>query len=345
MKHIKQEIPCDALSDFCRQMAMLLKAGMSLTEGVSVLAEDCDNAGERQQLQALAAGLEVHGTLAQAMTDTGVYPGYLLRMVHLGEETGRLDDVLGTLADHYQREHSLRRSIRSAIAYPALMLGMMLLIIGVLLVRVMPVFDQVFAQLGTRLTGLSRLLMDLGLAVREYSLVLVLVAVAVAVLVLWLRRKPSLTYGLIRRIPWSRNLCDRIALCRFSGAMAIALSSGLNIHYALELASDLNEDPAFAQKLEKAQAYIEGGQELTQALHEARILSGADSRLATIGQKTGTVDVALSQIADSSRDEADRTMTAAIGLIEPTLVVVLSVLVGILLLSVLFPLLGILSTL
>lgn len=344
MKRIKQVLPCDALSDFCRQMAMLMKAGLSLNEGVTLLEEDCENSSERELLQKLSAGLDEHGSLAQAMEDAGAYPAYLLRMIHLGEETGQLDDVLSALADHYDREDSLRRSIRGAVAYPALMLGMMMLIISVLLTRVMPVFDQVFAQLGTRLTGLSRILMELGLTIREYSVVLVLILVALVALVLWLRKKPSVTYGIIRKIPWSRSLCDRIALCRFAGAMSIALSSGLNTQYAMELATELNEDPAFSEKLKVAHEKIEEGEDLTQALHQVGILTGADSRLAFIGQKTGTVDAALSRIADSSREDADRAMTAAIAMIEPTLVIILSLLVGVLLLSVLFPLLGILAT-
>lgn len=96
------------------------------------------------------------GRLDQALEETKVFPEYLIRMTQIGEETGTLDEVMESLAEHYDREEAIRRSVRSAISYPLLMIGMMLVIIIILMTKVMPVFDQVFRQFGQEMTGFSR---------------------------------------------------------------------------------------------------------------------------------------------------------------------------------------------
>ena len=101
-------------------------------------------------------------------------------MVQIGEETGTLDEVMSALGEHYEREDSIAKSIRNAVTYPMIMIGMMLVVILVLLVKVMPIFNQVFVQLGTEMTGFSGALMQIGNAISRYSVVLVVLLAATA---------------------------------------------------------------------------------------------------------------------------------------------------------------------
>ena len=343
MKHSKPKLSNENLSGLCRQLAMLLRAGIPVGQGLELLAQDAETAKDQALFLRLEALEQEKGNLTDALEETGLFPEYLRRMVRLGEEAGRLDDVMTSLADHYDREASLRDSIRGAVLYPLVMLGMLLAILAVLLGKVMPVFDQVFAQLGTRLTGLSRVLMDLGLGLRQGSVVLAVLALALVGAAFWLKAKPALAFRLLRAFPWSRNICEKTALCRLAGALSLALSSGLNTQYALELAGELTGDPDFCRRLSQAGKDLEENGDLTAALRRAKILTGAHSHLALVGSRTGALDDAFSRIAEECRAEADRSAASAIALIEPSLVAVLSVLVGIVLLSVLAPMLGILS--
>lgn len=343
MKHSKATLSNETLSSFCRQLGMLLRSGFPLEQGLELLAQDAESPRERGILERLELLTREKGALTPALEELGLFPDYLCRMVRLGEEAGRLDDVMASLADHYDREGSLRDSVRGAVVYPLVMLGMLIAILAVLLTRVMPVFDQVFAQLGSRLTGLSRMLMELGQGMRQYGIVLAAVAVALLAVILWIRKKPKLYYPLVRKLPWGRNICEKTALCRLAGAMALALSSGLAPEYALELAGELTRDPDFRRRLDTAGELLRQTGDLTQALRQAGILTGAHSHLALVGSRTGALDDAFSRIAEECRAEADRAAASAIALIEPSLVVVLSVIVGVVLLSVLTPMLGILS--
>ena len=339
----KQKLSAREVSGFREQLAVVLKAGIYLSEGLEMMTQDNEKPEERAALIAIRETMEQTGTLAPALQAAEIFPAYMVHMVQLGEETGRLEEVLEALAGHYSREQEIHDSVRTAVAYPGLMLGMVVVIVAVLLTQVMPIFQQVFAQLGTELTGFSRVLMELGQSLRS-GVVLAVVLAAIAAVVIWLlirgRKEPART---MRRIPGLKRLCNDLALCRFAGGMALALRSGLNPEHALELACQLNEDPEYGQRLEKVCQSVEQGEDLTQALTREGILTGVYGRMASIGRKTGTLDETMIRIAQNAQEQVDTTIARILGRIEPALVVVLSLLVGGVLMSVMFPLLGILS--
>lgn len=117
------------IASFCSEMAMILKSGISSLEGVDLLREDAQTKAEKELLDEIYQSVMNTGRLDQALEETKVFPEYLIRMTQIGEETGTLDEVMESLAEHYDREEAIRRSVRSAISYPLLMIGMMLVII------------------------------------------------------------------------------------------------------------------------------------------------------------------------------------------------------------------------
>lgn len=157
------------IASFCSEMAMILKSGISSLEGVDLLREDAQTKAEKELLDEIYQSVMDTGRLDQALEETKVFPEYLIRMTQIGEETGTLDEVMVSLAEHYDREEAIRRSVRSAISYPLLMIGMMLVIIIILMTKVMPVFDQVFRQFGQEMTGFSRGILLAGNALSRYS--------------------------------------------------------------------------------------------------------------------------------------------------------------------------------
>lgn len=344
MGKAKQKLSCTEVAGFCEQLAMILNAGIYLGEGLEMMSQDNAQPEEQQVLRSLRENMEASGALAPALEAAAVFPDYMVHMVRLGEETGRLEEVMDALAQHYAREQEIRDSVRTAVTYPAMMLGMVILIVVVLLTQVMPIFEQVFAQLGAELTGLSRVLMNLGSALRGGGVVIAVVVLVLIALGLWLATRGRKTLGAICRVfPGLRKLSDDVALCRFAGGMALALRSGLNPEYALELVYRLNEDPWFGQRLDRVREEMERGSDMTEALTREGILTGVYGRMAAIGRKTGALDETMVRIAESTQDEVDRTIARTLSRIEPALVVVLSLLVGGILMSVMFPLLGILS--
>ena len=148
------------LASFCGQIALILKSGISALEGLNIMLEDTFSPEEEPILNALIDSMQETGSLYQALDETKLFPSYMIHMVQIGEETGTLDEVMAALQTHYEREDAVSKSIRSAVTYPMIMTGMMVAVIIVLLVKVMPIFNQVFVQLGSEMTGFSRMLMN-----------------------------------------------------------------------------------------------------------------------------------------------------------------------------------------
>lgn len=336
------------LSSFCGQTALILKSGISVTEGLTIMLEDAASSDEKEVLEGLLEGVQETGQLYQAMEKLEIYPSYMLHMVQIGEETGTLDEVMEALQNHYEREESIGRSIRNSVTYPLIMTGMMAVVIVVLLVKVMPIFNQVFIQLGTEMTGFSRVLMDMGTIINRYAIVFIAILVIIAGLAVYCTRTASgrsLLQKLGYKLRFTRVIYEELAACRFASGMALTLSSGLNPERSMELVHSLNDDTLFQKKLDLCQNEINDGKDLSQALFTSGMFTGIYARMASIGSKTGAMDQVMEQIAELYQDDIDTRMNNILAILEPTLVILLSLIVGVILLSVMLPLMGIMSSL
>ncbi len=336
------------LSSFCGQTALILKSGISVTEGLTIMLEDAASPDEKEVLEGLLEGVQETGQLYQAMEKLEIYPSYMLHMVQIGEETGTLDEVMEALQNHYEREESIGRSIRNSVTYPLIMTGMMAVVIVVLLVKVMPIFNQVFIQLGTEMTGFSRVLMDMGTIINRYAIVFIAILVIIAGLAVYCTRTASgrsLLQKLGYKLRFTRVIYEELAACRFASGMALTLSSGLNPERSMELVHSLNDDALFQKKLDLCQNEINDGKDLSQALFTSGMFTGIYARMASIGSKTGAMDQVMEQIAELYQDDIDTRMNNILAILEPTLVILLSLIVGVILLSVMLPLMGIMSSL
>lgn len=334
------------LSAFCEQMTIVLKAGISVMEGISIMKEDAQTAAEKELLDTIYEKVQETGTLAPALEETGVFPRYICKMTQIGEETGTLDDVLSSLEKYYVRQEAISRSIRSALTYPLIMVGVMALVIVVLLTRVMPVFQQVFRQLGMEMSGFSRGALLLGNALSRYAVVFVGIIVAIAVLFVWLvktKKGRVRLESLGQHFKFSREISDKMSICRFAGSLSLTLRSGLTPERSLELAEELNEDRFFAEKISSCRKMLEEGSSMPEAFQQAKIFTGVYARMADIAGRTGMMDEAMGKLADQYEEDVDEKVGSFISMLEPTLVILLSVIVGVILLSVMLPLLGILA--
>lgn len=334
------------LTTFCNQFALILQSGISSTEGLSIMLEDTPQGEGRQLLETLLLEVEATGSLYMALGSVTVFPTYMRSMVELGEQSGQLDDVMANLAGHYRREDQLAKSIKSAVTYPLVMLAMMITVMIVLIVKVMPVFNQVFEQLGTSLTGISGTVMQLGSTLGNYSVIIVAVILLLTAVFLYFIYHPK---GRSKAISFSRyffmtkGLSEKIARSRFASGMHLAISSGLATDQSLELVTRLVEHPAMSEKIRQMQEDIAAGSSFAAAAQEAKIFSGIYSRMIHIGFKTGTMDDIMKQIATQYEEEIEEQMNGLIAKLEPTLVAILSIAVGMILLSVMLPLMGIMS--
>ena len=341
-------LSCPELARACRGFALLLHSGIGGADGAFLLARE-EAPALKGLLNSLGEYLDQAMPLSDAMEKTGCFPEQVPAMVRIGEETGRLEEALNTLADYYEERSRSLQQIRSAVTYPAVVLGLMLLVVGVLLVKVLPIFDRVYASLGSRLTGPAAGLLYAGQmleAALPAVFVILLLVLAAAVL---LRFRPSAREKLTAF--WQRRFGDRgIARkfnnARFARALAMGLSSGLPLEQSMSLAQKLLQDaPGAAVRCAGCAKAMEEGAAFGKAMEAAELLPAARCRLLEIGFRGGNGDQVMEQIADAMMEEARVALENRIAAIEPAMVLASSLLVGLILFSVMLPLADILAVL
>ena len=239
---MKRKLNNEELITFCSQMALILKSGISSLEGIYIM-EDGDVSGDgREILKEIREEIEMCGMLYPAMKKSGVFPEYALHMTEIGEQTGRLDETMEALAAYYQREEEIFEAVKSAVTYPVAMLGMMLVIIIVLFIKVMPVFEQVYLQLGQEMTGVARNILNIGNWMRQSAIILSVIAVIVLMIVcsaVFSEKFRNKLFEKISKIGFMKKLAWKRARTRFASGMAMSLKSGLDIDESLTLAEKL----------------------------------------------------------------------------------------------------------
>ena len=343
---MKKKLSNEELITFCSQMALILKSGISSLEGIYIM-EDGDASEEGKEiLKEIKEELELCGMLYPSMEKTGVFPDYVLHMTEIGEQTGRLDETMEALAAYYQREEETLDAVKSAITYPIAMLGMMLVIIVVLFVKVMPVFEQVYAQLGQEMTGVARNILNIGNWMRQSAFILSVIAVILLIFAMItifsekFRTKiisKMETKGFMKKIAWKR------ARTRFANGMAMSLKSGLDMDESLELTEKLVDYEPLKKQIKECKEAMKNGGSFAEALKESHIFEGIQERLMVIGYETGAMDEVMERSADLYQKELQDQIQKMISILEPTLVGILCVIVGIILLSVMLPLVGIMA--
>lgn len=327
------------ISVFCQQISMVIKAGLPTYYGISILRDEASDTFTRDFLNQIYEPMEKGVTLGEALADTRAFPEYMVDMIRLGEATGRLEEVLDSLSTYYQREADIKAGIRHAVTYPLIMTIMMLVVIIVIITQVVPVFSQIYEQLGSGLTGSALMLMKVSNFLNQYMLTFVLVVVALAIAAFIFFRTP------VGKVLFQgRGLSMSIAASRFANCMYLALSSGLDTDRSLEMAEKLIDNPYMLEKINQCKKHIQNGEPFIKSLLLSGIFSKMYGSLMTIGFKTGSMDDIMQKISISYEEETDEKLRHFISILEPTLIVILSFFIGLILISFLLPLLGIMSS-
>ncbi len=339
--------PNDTLARLFRALALLLHAGIPLSDAIYLVKED---EGGREGEILLAMGREMDGgaTLSLAMERSGVFPAHALRMVEVGETTGHLESSLTSLSDYYEEEDAMAKEVRSALLYPSILFIMILAVIGVLVVKVLPVFNSVYSSLGGSLTGIAAGLLTLGAVLQSAMPILLVIFAAAALFALSCTLFPALRTSLLtayRRKRGHKGVGGKMALARFALSLSMALESGMYAEDALSLSAGLLQDvPILARRAEEACEAVKSGAELSEALKDTALLSPKDCRMLSIGMKSGSGVTVMADIARRAAETARQSARSVVSRVEPAMVLSSGVIVGVILLSVMLPLMNIMSS-
>lgn len=336
------------LSVFAGQLALILHSGISVLEGISILKEDSPSQEGTEILTLVYDSLEMTGDFALALRESGVYPEYFIKMTELGERSGTLEEVMDSLSTYYEKQHNLLTGIRDALTYPMILLGMLLAILLVLMTQVMPVFEATFKQLGIETGSLSDTVFFIGNLLQNSSVIILLLITAAVIfcfVALHTGKGKDQLFAVIFKIPFVQKICREMACARFANALSISIHSGLDMYEGFSIACALTEHRFFLEILLQVSRLMEEGTDLADALRITGVFTGMDARMISIGFKTGSPETALAKISIHAQEHAENSTEHAAGMLEPIFTAILSILTGIILVSVMLPLLNVMSSL
>lgn len=334
------------LFQFCEQFSIILRSGMSAIEGLAILNDDSQTERGKEILTFLYKDMEESGSLAHAMEQSGAFPASAAAYVRTGEETGCLDEVMKGLSAFYAKEIQITDQIQSAVAYPFVMLGMMTAVIVILLVKVLPVFRQVFRQLGLEMSGISGALLGIGETLSHYSTAFLVLLAAMIGFILFLVLHPKgqeLIRKIVCRFPGMKEIPVNLDYSRLCQCISLGIRSGLSPELCVELAGAVVTQTEIREKLTSIQKQLAEGYGFTEAITESGLFKAMEPRLISLGFQAGASDEVMEKLAEQYEEKSTDSVSHIVSILEPTIVIVLSILVGLVLLSVMMPLLGLLS--
>jgi len=336
------------LSNFCGQVALILEAGLPLYDGMETLAGTDKGSANADIYASASKGVTETGSLYSALKEDRRWPDYLVEMVGIGERSGQLDKVMRGLEEYYAREDRIRSSVVSAVTYPLVLGVMLVIIVLILLWKVLPVFRRVLSSMGVGMTELGSTMMRLGVAVGWIVLAvvaLVVIAVLVGVVLLKTRHRDKVLNLIQKAVPSLQRLNRRLSASRVAGVLSMMLSGGFPTGEALDMTSKVLSDKDAAAKVRDIRESLEGGSAFADAVTQTGLFDELHSRMIAMGSATGREDQVLGKLAGLYEEQVEDDITRLVAIIEPTLVALLSVVIGAVLLSVMLPMAGILSSL
>ena len=338
----------EQISVFCRSLAMMLRSGVTMQEAVELFVQDGDDASPllHSTAQQMEKALGEGQSFAQTARDTGAFPEYALGVFSMAELSGRLDEVLDRLADYYDRQHALNERLRSTLTYPVALLLMMCCVLSVLVFSVLPMFVRVYNSLTGSLAASSyayvlaasligRVSLDLAVAVSAVLLVLTVM--------LHTQKGREKLNGPMERSRFTCKAARQLAVSQMADTVSTMLASGAEEDSALEQCIRQTSHTGLRTALQACCSDMQQGTGMAQAFLRHKVLPPLYARMLQGGSESGSLPAAMESVALRMGQEAENALCRLIDDIEPVLIGFLTVSVGFTLLSVMLPLLGILS--
>lgn len=332
---------------FCNQMAMILESGFSLNQGVTMVYEEMDDKNIKGVLQEVAKYLDEQVSFSEAINLTKVFDDYMVNLVKVGETSGNLDDVMQSLSEYYARIDDITNKLKQALTYPIILIIMMVVVVGIIVFKVLPIFKDVLNGLGSDLSSYANSFMEFGqiFSLICFAVLLVLVIVIIAGYLYQRVTHVNVLSNVVQKSFLTRKLSRALNKAQITYALSLFISSGYDLQEAMKFVPKLVDDKQLRANLEKCNEDLINGDSFVEVIKKYQIYQGMQLNMIQVGFKTGQVDIIMKQLSNSFQEEVSRAIDQFLNIIEPTIVTLLSLVVGIVLMSVMLPLISIMSSL
>jgi type IV pilus assembly protein PilC len=317
---------------FTRQFSTMINAGLPLVQALDILARQSENKVLAQTVREVVFEVESGHTVADAMRKhPKAFSDLYTNMVAAGEQGGILDTILGRLAVFLEKNDALVRKVKGAMIYPAVIMGVAVIAILVLLWKVIPVFQNMFASVSMELPLPTKVVIGLSDFLQGYWWALLIAAAGAVFGIKQTYATPAGRLAIDKfmlGVPVLGDVLRKSAVSRFTRTLGTLISSGVSILDGLEITAKTSGNRVIQDAIMESRASIAGGESISAPLQKSQVFPPMVISMISVGEQTGGLDEMLSKIADFYDDEVDAAVSGLLSLLEPIMIVFLGVVVG-----------------
>lgn len=336
-----EKVKLKELSIYSRQLAVLIDAELPLIQSLNILADQTRNKYFKKVITSVSEDVEAGSSLNQAKRKfPKVFDDLYCNLVASGEQSGSLDVMLQRLAEYIEKTVKLRGQVRQAMIYPASIFTFAILVAVFMLWKVIPIFSNIFADLGASLPGITKAVISLSHFVQKDILFVFLGLIAAVFLFRYYRKTPAghlVVDRAILRAPLFGKLLSKVAISRVTRTLSTLLSGGVSMLECLKISASTSGNVVIEKAVLEARRLVSEGRSLTDAFKVAGRFPFMMIQMIKVGEETGTIDQMLGRLADFYDDEVSSSVAGLLSMLEPIMMIFIGGVVGGLILSMYLP--------
>lgn len=346
-KYLKKNIPIKDKIIFTEQLGVMIKSGISIVEGLRALEEETENKNFALIIKKIVSDIEGGTPFSAALgKHPAAFSEIYINMVRSGEQSGKIDIVLLRLASQIEKEYELKRKIKGALAYPIFVMIALVAVLVLIITFVIPQLKIVFDDAGVTLPLLTRILIGLSLFFKEDGLFILIALIVVVIAGIQFRKTKSgkrIFDTLILKIPVFGLLLKKSYMAQFTRTFASLVSSGLPLMDVFRVAGKTTGNILYETEIAEMATEIKAGQPISTTLKKSKLMPKMVGQLASVGERSGNIDEVFDTLADFFDRDVDNITSNLSTLLEPIIMVVMGIGIGLVIVAVFQPIYGLVN--
>ena len=337
------------LTNFCRQFSIMQNSGISILDCLDILRNQHFSAYFRNLLQVIYEDVKSGLLLSDALDKhKKVFPHFFRSMVRVGELSGKMELVFGSLADYYESEKAIKSKVKSALSYPMMLLAMTVGVVILMMLVVVPTFREAMAQMDVEITGITKIVYDLSDFMLSYWLIMLAGVVTAGLIIFLISRTESGAFffdKMITYVPFVKTVQRNLFTARFARAFGLLLSSGMDLNSALDSVEVIISNRYLKKKFHEAAESVRQGMSITVAFETYKLFPRMMLQMVTIGERSGTLDEVLMRSCLFFDNQVETSLNSVTYKIQPVMLLIMGGIIGTLFIAVYSPILSIMTSL
>ena len=335
-------ISAKEIAVFSRQLATMLKSGVPLVTSFQIISGGVKNPRMRTMVDRIRADIESGGSMFEALSAHPVqFDELYTNLVKAGESAGVLDTILDEIASYKERIESIKGKIKKALYYPASVVAVAILVSAVLLIYVIPQFEDIFASFGAALPAFTQFVIGISRWLRDNGILLMLaIGAVITAFIMAKKRSKKFAHTLDRvslKIPIVGEILEKAAIARFCRTLAITFAAGVPLVDALKIVSGATGNQVFNDAAARVRGDVAVGHQLQLAMQQTDVFPNMVIQMAAIGEEAGSLDEMLIKVAEAYEEEVNNAVDALSSLLEPLIIVFIGMIVGTMVIAMYLP--------